>query len=156
MAVSELTCFYETQKNPDTGITVSEQPDTDGWISNAGKEQPVPYGTIVDVRHRDGSVFFNQRAGGSEGYAINFLFTRPKNDGDIIAYRVVKPEAEVNGNSRTPKKLMLSAGEMVELVRQSQELLFLRGEGDIQAAIYGIDNICSAIEATSELMGRIK
>lgn len=60
------------------------RPDAEGWIKWEGGECPVPKGTHVDVRHRDGDVFLNQRAEASD-YAEDW--TQEDHNGDIIAYR---------------------------------------------------------------------
>lgn len=60
-------------------------PSNDGWIEWNGGECPVPKGTLIDVRHRDGEEFLDVAA----------LIDLPCQDweydwscGDIIAYRL--------------------------------------------------------------------
>lgn len=60
--------------------------DEDGWIRRLCKTKddcPVPYGTLVDVEHRDGVRFYNQKAGFSQDWSIGDR----QNDDDIVAYR---------------------------------------------------------------------
>lgn len=60
-------------------------PSNDGWIEWNGGECPVPKGTLIDVRHRDGEEFLG----------VSALMDIPCQDweyelscGDIIAYRL--------------------------------------------------------------------
>lgn len=59
------------------------QPDAEGWIEWKGGECPVPCDAIVMAKLRDGSCF-DQRA--DDWIWTHYL----EDDGDIIAYRVVK------------------------------------------------------------------
>jgi hypothetical protein len=73
------------------------------WQPHDGTGMPVPYGTLVDVRHRDGDVFFAQPAGVRDdspnqddpscGFAHDWT-ADGFSGGDIIAYRVHTPAPE--------------------------------------------------------------
>ena len=69
----------------------------DGWIEWNGGECPVPEGTLVDVRYRNGKENYHVKAGVMEdsgGSAPDWSATRWSNwdtYGDIIAYRLHKP-----------------------------------------------------------------
>lgn len=59
--------------------------ESDGWIAWAGGECPVPFGTLVDVKHRDGDVYLKRPAGVTGGAGD---WSHTNDNGDIIAYRV--------------------------------------------------------------------
>ena len=75
-------------------------PDADGWIEWKGGECPVEVGTIVDVKQRDGDFGTYLHAGKktfelqSEGGATAEDWSHLDEGGDIIAYRLHKPEQE--------------------------------------------------------------
>lgn len=67
----------------------------DGWIDWGGGECPVPTGTLVDVRYRDGEELFSLPADdlAPSGRDASFAFWRDSaQDNDIIAYRLHKPQ----------------------------------------------------------------
>lgn len=55
------------------------------WIENVTGEMPVETGTLVDVMHRDGDIFFSVPAGTEEAEDWEIEGDHP---GDIIAYRL--------------------------------------------------------------------
>lgn len=57
------------------------------WIEWTGGECPVDYCTLVDVRHRDGDVFFAEAA----GFASAHDWDHDDVGGDIMAYRLHNP-----------------------------------------------------------------
>lgn len=59
----------------------------DGWIEWPGGKCPVPHGTMVDVKLRCGSVTVKQ-----PGDAMNWQINAPGDPGDIIAYRLHRPQ----------------------------------------------------------------
>lgn len=63
-------------------------PDADGWIEWGGGDCPVPKGTLVDVKHRDGEVYFNVLAG-IPGCAEDWTHEHT-NKRDIVRYRMVE------------------------------------------------------------------
>lgn len=63
----------------------------DGWIEWGGGECPVPIGTPVDVKHRDGGVYVNKPALGDS----NVRWSHVGSSGDIIAYRLHRPQEAV-------------------------------------------------------------
>ncbi|AXQ69385.1 hypothetical protein HOU02_gp340 [Caulobacter phage CcrBL9] len=62
-----------------------------GWINWEGGEMPLPQGTLVDVKHRDGTTYTEQFAGSIEGAAAEWFHGDEQNGAtspaDIIAYR---------------------------------------------------------------------
>lgn len=60
------------------------KPDADGWIAWVGGDCPVPADTIVEVRHRAGSV--------GQGRADNYYWHHYGTSGDIVAYRIVEAQ----------------------------------------------------------------
>ena len=62
------------------------------WIDWSGGDMPVPRGTLVDIRCRDGEVFHSQPAGQDAGpyrsHASHWAHTGSFSD--IVAYRVVE------------------------------------------------------------------
>lgn len=67
----------------------------DGWIDWGGGECPVEKGTRVDVRHRDGNEGFEKLPGEwgtGRGSAAACKWTHDGRPGDIIAYRLSKPQ----------------------------------------------------------------
>lgn len=80
-----------TREQYEAALAASKEPLTgtgvDGWVDWPGGECPVPCGTMVDVKHRDGCVYKNVPALGSK----NRVWDHGNNQGDIIAYRLHKP-----------------------------------------------------------------
>lgn len=67
----------------------------DGWIEWSGGPCPVPVGTPVDVRYRDGEELYGLPANGfSPGWrdAQSSFWRHDSMKNDIVAYRVVKPD----------------------------------------------------------------
>lgn len=65
------------------------------WIKWDGGDCPVPIGTIVDIKHRDGREYFNESAGMPGSHCENWSHDEDFENifsGDIIAYRVSKNE----------------------------------------------------------------
>ena len=58
------------------------------WIKWEGGECPVPEGTLIDVKHRDGEKHKKVPALG----AYNYHWGHAGHDGDIVAYRLAKPK----------------------------------------------------------------
>lgn len=86
----------EHMDNPDkrTGI-YAPKPEADDWIEWKGGECPVPDGTLVDVRYRDGQEQFGLPANelyDTPRYAASAFWNHDGLKNDIIAYRVVKEE----------------------------------------------------------------
>lgn len=69
----------------------SNQAD-DGWIEWNGGEQPIPNGSIADVKYRDGTVqLLMPIPGGGPSYDyVAYNWSHNGLAGDIIAYRPVK------------------------------------------------------------------
>ena len=62
----------------------------DGWIQWNGGDCPVPEGTVVDIKQRDGDIQQGQVVG--EGSWVEPLCWRDDDCmGDIVAYKVVQP-----------------------------------------------------------------
>jgi hypothetical protein len=57
------------------------------WIEWAGGKCPVPEGTVVDVRHRDGCGYLHLKAE-RDTYASGTFWRCDNMGGDIVAYRV--------------------------------------------------------------------
>lgn len=60
-------------------------PSTNGWIPWSGGEMPIPEGTVIDVKHRDGDIHRSKPAGGN----FNVRWDHIGSFGDITAYRIV-------------------------------------------------------------------
>lgn len=60
-------------------------PDSDGWIEWKGGDMPVPKGTPVNIRHRDGAELADAAGG-----VYSLRWSHIGSAGDIIAYRIVK------------------------------------------------------------------
>lgn len=63
------------------------QQEVDSWIPWNGGECPVPAGTLVDVKHRDGGEYTSLKAR-KNGYASSLHWNNDGMTGDIIAYRI--------------------------------------------------------------------
>lgn len=73
---------------------VQGESDSDGWIEWKGGEQPVEYGTLIDVKFRDGMEMFAAPVGvTTDDFPRHVLdWSHDDRRGDIIAYRLRKPE----------------------------------------------------------------
>jgi hypothetical protein len=81
---------------------MTETANQEGWIEHVGNDCPVPFGTIVDVKHRDGIESHDQQAWGennlngheseadSRSYASVAFWQQKGMRADIVAYRVVQ------------------------------------------------------------------
>lgn len=93
-----LPGWHQTILSRDEYFHLYPAPDADGWIEWKGGECPVDVGTIVDVKHRDGDIGIHCHAGMSssepdgEGHATAEDWFHLDEGGDIIAYRLHKPE----------------------------------------------------------------
>ena len=93
-----LPGWHQTILSRDEYFHLYPAPDADGWIEWKGGECPVDVGTIVDVKHRDGDIGIRCHAGMSssepdgEGHATAEDWSHLDEGGDIIAYRLHKPE----------------------------------------------------------------
>lgn len=63
----------------------SQQPADDGWIEWAGGISPVADDVMVELRLRNGEIDQNI------AYWVDWFHSKPTDELDIIAYRVVKP-----------------------------------------------------------------
>lgn len=83
----------------------------DGWIRHRGGKCPVEKGTLIDVRHRDGEIYEEREAGS----LTCSDWTHTKSAGDILAYRICKPEqqkeAEVKETAKTLRARYLATFE---------------------------------------------
>lgn len=61
--------------------------DNDGWIEWAGGECPIPDDAEHEVKFRDGG------KARDHGAAMDWRWTHDGYPGDIIAYRIVTPDA---------------------------------------------------------------
>lgn len=89
----------EASKEPLTGTGV------DGWIDWPGGECPVPRGTLVDVRYRNGSELFGLPADESVRNSPNAhqaYWDNDDNPRDIIAYRLHPHQLLEQANSKGP------------------------------------------------------
>lgn len=62
----------------------------DGWIEWGGGECPVEEGTLVDVKHGDVGIYFNQKSECKYSCAESWNHLMGFNGGNIIAYRLTK------------------------------------------------------------------
>lgn len=72
----------------------------DGWIEWGGGKCPLHHGAIVDVKLRNGSTKYAQEALSLEGYASYPFWRKDDTPGDIIAYRLHKPQQEEHPEAR--------------------------------------------------------
>jgi len=98
--------------------------DEDGWTPWDGKgEMPVPIGTPVDVKHRNGDICTGCKAGTrqsddeSPGFAE--VWTHHDSDGDITAYRLI-PKKEETETPHIPNQ------ETREAIEESREIIAAR------------------------------
>lgn len=75
------------------------------WIVWAGGTMPVPAGTLVDVKHRDGCEHLGVEVGERGVYAEDW--SHDGSSGDIIAYRIAAPAKA----DASPKPLRLQVGK---------------------------------------------
>lgn len=80
--LEELQAIIDKVNKPSSEEVVATP---DGWIPWSGGECPVPEGTLIDVKHKDGDIYRNKPAGGE----YNVRWTHCGSDGDIVAYRIV-------------------------------------------------------------------
>lgn len=72
----------------------------DGWIEWGGGKCPLHHGAIVDVKLRNGRTEYAQEALSIEGYASYPFWRKDDTSGDIIAYRLHKPQQEEHPEAR--------------------------------------------------------
>lgn len=99
-----LPDFYVGERAEDNGIdngVTREQYEAalaaknDGWIEWGGGKCPIENGVLVDVKLRNGRTEYAQKAHFAGGYASYPFWRSDNSGGDIIAYRLHKPnEAE--------------------------------------------------------------
>lgn len=79
------------------GPDAKVEADNDGWIEWHGGQCPVPFGTKVDVKFRNGKVYQNKQAWGSVDVgkgvdsvseAGSAFWRKDNSDRDIVAYRI--------------------------------------------------------------------
>jgi hypothetical protein len=93
--------------------------NTNYWITWNGGECPVPVGTLVDVKHRDGDIYYNQSAGLKlplpDGCAEDWGHS-PSGGfvGDIVAYRVVQIKRATNNENKEFFKKLDKQGLLFE------------------------------------------
>lgn len=133
--------FIELAKEAALAVQ-SPAADTDGWIEWAGGECPVPEGTLVDVKHRDGDFGYECLAGTqesmSEGVALAYRWSHAGTCGDIIAYRLC-PQQDANTRANDDR-LDAAVG------------LYSTSEGEIEEANLN-ECIGQAQESISEIRG---
>ena len=89
-------------------ITIKPNADSEGWIQWNGGEMPVEKGTLIDVRYRDRPENIGVKAGvfrcttGSNSSMNASRWDHRGVRGDIIAYRIHKPQQQ-----KTPQQLAL-------------------------------------------------
>lgn len=112
---------------------------TKEWIEWKGGECPVPTGTLVDVKHRDGDWGIAKEAGRfntGKGPGAAVHWDHSDSDGDIIAWRLHQPEPTAwNGEGLPP--VGREAERQREEVIDSIANLCHRGDpGDDATSIY--------------------
>lgn len=91
--VEQLRLNAEAQARERTAAVEAAKTDDNPWIEWPGGECPVPDGTLVDVRWRNGIVHVNERASRSDnnrGNAVGAFWQKDGWDADIVAYRISK------------------------------------------------------------------
>lgn len=129
--------------------THTHQPMSDGWIDWHGGECPVPDGTIVDVKWRNGTIHENQQAW-EDGYYpsceacsyAGFAFWRHEpQENDIIAYRVCgqsdvpvpdRVQSVSNTAAPMPKGWQPWEGGVYFPLPSNTKIAVMFGSGDIQ------------------------
>lgn len=118
----------EASKEPLTGTGV------DGWIDWPGGECPVPRGTLVDVRYRNGSELFGLPADESvrnSPDAHQEYWDNDDNPRDIIAYRLHQPQEAVQAKADDEADLNDCIGQPQEDIKaiRAEMLEVLDGTG---------------------------
>jgi hypothetical protein len=67
--------------------------DNDGWIDWNGGDQPVPDGTIIDTKYRDGDEMFHGETGQFGTKTSVSFWIHENHENDIVAYRLT-PSAQ--------------------------------------------------------------
>lgn len=120
------------------------------WRRNRGrKTPPVPVGTRVDVKYRDGDENYGVRAGfasdfeGSHEWRVAFSWILTGESGDIMQWRYAEPQqAEDKPTAQTPKAFdpIALRDEYKRITLECEELSQQMGKltdrmGDIEAAL---------------------
>lgn len=94
----KLPDWHQTILSREEYFHLYQAPDADGWIEWRGGESPVARGTMLDLRHRDGELTVGVSAGVMRNFgerdASSSYWVNDNYEGDIIAYRLHKPEQE--------------------------------------------------------------
>lgn len=131
----------------------------EGWIEWAGGEcPPVTHGTMVDVKLRDGSVFFNKQCWGPgyskiPGFKVDntseaggAFWRSESSQRDIIAYRLHKPDINSRANDdRLEQDLNDCIGQGVDVVNHPSH--YTKGNIECIDAIDSATTGKSGIEA---------
>lgn len=86
---------YLDEEYDKTQQSESPTPDDDGWIEWNGGYCPVPDGTRVDVRYRNGEMGFAKTASSGPlpgSYADKCFWHNSGCDYDIVAYRIAEKD----------------------------------------------------------------
>lgn len=116
--------------------------DADGWIKWHGGECPVPEGTLVDVKHRDGDFGYKCEAGtrtkhGGGGSALAHRWAHTGGIGDIIAYRLHQTQ-DINNRAnddRLAQDVVAVKSGANDNSSQLLDLLLLMGESEINISL---------------------
>lgn len=81
--IQNADAVRDALKPYDSGVRVAEKPKVD-WISWCGGDMPLPHGTRIEARHRDGEENVDTAGG-----AFSKRWSHNGFAGDIVAYRVL-------------------------------------------------------------------
>lgn len=99
--------WHQTILSRDEYFHLHPAPDADGWVEWKGGECPVEKGALVDIRILSGKEMLGQRIN-TRNWVKDGSFI------DIIAYRLHKPEVQVQVENRTICHLTVTDGPTIE------------------------------------------
>ena len=107
--------WHQTILSRDDYFHLYPAPDADGWIEWWGGECPVEFGALIDVKYRDGYIQLGCRAKNrcnAELYATTH-WGSSGGQGDIIAYRLHKPEQETEAEKLSHEAVLAAKNSLM-------------------------------------------
>lgn len=121
----------------------------DGWIEWAGGECPLEYGTVVDVKDRDGFLWYSLTIG--EHNTVDNIFWQRgicgRPDNEIIAYRLHQPQEAEQDESCDEADLNDCIGQALPVPARWQLLADIHAAGikiDLESAVFLADYLIDA------------